>query len=87
MSEKYYSVELVTDDVICNRIEIPAQSLEKITHQCLLIDGKFWFLPEDMGLSFAEVIDVTEEWTREQKPSKRTSDEIIGELLGGKDSV
>lgn len=49
-------VELVTNDITTNRILIEAETIEKKSYQTLIVDGTEWTLPDNMGLSFAEVI-------------------------------
>lgn len=48
-------IDLITNNVLGNRIEIEADVIEKIDYQTLIIDGKKWSLPEICGLSFADV--------------------------------
>jgi hypothetical protein len=55
-----WRIELVTNDVQCNEVEIDAILVEKPDYQTLIIDGEKWELPDICGMSFARVerIDV-----------------------------
>jgi hypothetical protein len=48
-------VELVTNEIICNPIEIEAENIVKVDYQALLVDGVEWKLPTGIGISFAEI--------------------------------
>ena len=52
---KTWDVELVTNDVYVNTIEIEADTVEKIDYYTLLVDGVLWQVPKKLGMSFARV--------------------------------
>jgi len=52
---KTWVVELVTDEIRCNRVEIDANHIEKISYSEIHVDGTPWVLPPLPGLSFAAV--------------------------------
>ena len=52
---KMWRIELVTNDVICNSIEIEAETIEKVDYHNLLIDGVCWQAPKILAMSFAEI--------------------------------
>lgn len=48
-------VELVTNEIVCNVLEIETVKIEKVDYYTLIVDGVVWKLPEGIGLSFAEI--------------------------------
>lgn len=48
-------VELITNEIFCNPLEIEAENIVKVDYQTLLVDGVEWKLPLGIGLSFAEI--------------------------------
>jgi hypothetical protein len=51
-----WKIELVTNGVVSNQIEIEADKIVKADYQTLIIDGCKWELPVcELGLSFAMV--------------------------------
>lgn len=64
-------IELVTNDVTCNNVEVSADSVEKIDYHNIMIDGVRWQLPKMLGMSFAEVVkEEGKPMTQIQEPQK-----------------
>ena len=59
-SRSVWIVELVTNEFVCNSLEIEAGKIEKVDYYTLVIDDVVWKLPEGIGLSFAEVTEERE---------------------------
>lgn len=53
--KKNWIVELVSEEVVLNIIEIEAENIEKVDYHNLLVDGISWSVPEKLGMSFAEI--------------------------------
>lgn len=51
---KTWKVELITDYVTCNQLEIDALVIRKDDFQTLVVDGVKWEVPEVLGMSFGE---------------------------------
>ena len=52
---KTWMIELITNKITCNRIELEAISVVKTGYYKLLIDGRPWIVPQSAGISFGEV--------------------------------
>ncbi|WP_421921390.1 hypothetical protein [Marinobacter salarius] len=50
-----YTIELITNDNLCNFIDIECDKIEKVDHNHLIIDGARWELPDICGISFGEI--------------------------------
>ena len=48
-------IELITNNILSNQVEIEAGALEKVDHHSLLIDGIMWRVPAELGISFGEI--------------------------------
>lgn len=52
----HWWIELVTNDVVCNTIELDAEWVEKTSFKTIIVDGIEWTLPDIQGMTFAEIV-------------------------------
>ena len=57
---KNWNIELVTNGIISNRVELQAGSIEKVDYHNLLVDGVLWKVPKMLGISFARIEENTD---------------------------
>lgn len=51
---KAWSIELIQNNSV-QPIELEASKVIKVDFNELKIDGEYWYVPEDIGMSFGEI--------------------------------